>query len=428
MSYDEYDKNHVSIGPWGGQQGARWDDGVHCSVRQVMIAHGARINSIQIEYDKRGCSFRADKHGGNGGLRVDTVKLDYPNEFLVSMSGHYGRIDDGDPTCVVSLIFESNRKIYGPFGIQQGTPFSLSTIGGKIVGFHGRSSWYLDSIGIYLRPLLQRNLSNNFNGITEKKKKLSLIEKEDKPMTRTADTRRFTEGETKEKMIAPNGIERGNSDGGIVTHGPWGGTGGILFNDGIHSGVREIHLTRYGGVTSIRVCYDQMGQAIWGIKNGSSGGIRTDKIVFDYPNETLTNISGHYGPVMLMGPTVIKSLAFHTNKKSYGPFGEERGTSFSSGLRNSIIVGFHGRNGWFIDGIGVHVIEQKPLAPSDVRLREVVQTVAKDPILYGPRSRDGYRGTTQTEGVDLQHWPDDEAQPSGRGPVTMIRRTIIFQM
>lgn len=128
------------------------------------------------------------------------MKLDYPNEFLVSMSGHYGRIDDGDPTCVVSLIFESNRKIYGPFGIQQGTPFSLSTIGGKIVGFHGRSSWYLDSIGIYLRPLLQRNLSNNFNGITEKKKKLSLIEKEDKPMTRTADTRRFTEGETKEKV------------------------------------------------------------------------------------------------------------------------------------------------------------------------------------------------------------------------------------
>lgn len=80
------------------------------------------------------------------------------------------------------------------------------------------------------------------------------------------------------QMIAPSGIERGNSDGGVVTHGPWGGTGGILFDDGIHSGVREIHLTRYGGVTSIRVCYDQMGQAIWGIKNGSSGRISKDKV------------------------------------------------------------------------------------------------------------------------------------------------------
>lgn len=31
--------------------------------------------------------------------------------------------------------------------------------GGKIVGFHGRSSWYLDAIGIYLKPLLKRNSS-----------------------------------------------------------------------------------------------------------------------------------------------------------------------------------------------------------------------------------------------------------------------------
>lgn len=64
-----------------------------------------------------------------------------------------------------------------------------------------------------------------------------------------------------------------------VSHGPWGGNGGMLFDDGVYTGVREIHLTRYGGVVSIRVCYDLNGQAIWGNKNGGSGGIRLDKVM-----------------------------------------------------------------------------------------------------------------------------------------------------
>lgn len=31
--------------------------------------------------------------------------------------------------------------------------------GGKIVGFHGKSGWYLDSIGVHLLPLQQQNSS-----------------------------------------------------------------------------------------------------------------------------------------------------------------------------------------------------------------------------------------------------------------------------
>ena len=53
----------------------------------------------------------------------------------------------------------------------------------------------------------------------------------------------------------------------------------------------------------------------------------------------------------------MKSLTFHTNKRKYGPFGDEQGISFSSGSNNGVIVGFHGRKGWFIDSIGVHVLE-----------------------------------------------------------------------
>ncbi|KAH8515229.1 hypothetical protein H0E87_003907 [Populus deltoides] len=94
-----------------------------------------------------------------------------------------------------------------------------------------------------------------------------------------------------------------------------------------------------------------------GSKNGGSGGIRLDKIAFDYPSETLTHITGYYGSTILRGPTVVKSLTFYTNKKKYGPFGDEHGISFSSGSNNGVIVGFHGRKGWFIDSIGVHVLE-----------------------------------------------------------------------
>lgn len=62
---------------------------------------------------------------------------------------------------VRSLMFESNKRKYGPFGIQQGTHFLFPLSGGRVVGFHGRSSWNLDSIGFYLKPVLQRCPSNS---------------------------------------------------------------------------------------------------------------------------------------------------------------------------------------------------------------------------------------------------------------------------
>lgn len=59
---------------------------------------------------------------------------------------------------------------------------------------------------------------------------------------------------------------------------------------------------------------------------------------------------------------MVKSLTFYTNKKKYGPFGDEQGIPFSSGQKGCIVVGFHGRKSWFLDSIGVHVLvlEGKP--------------------------------------------------------------------
>ena len=73
----------------------------------------------------------------------------------------------------------------------------------------------------------------------------------------------------------------------------------------------------------------------------------------------LTHITGFYDSAIIMGPTVVRSLTFHTNKRTYGPYGDEYGTYFSTSFTNGRIVGFHGREGWYIDGIGVHVHEGK---------------------------------------------------------------------
>lgn len=63
----------------------------------------------------------------------------------------------------------------------------------------------------------------------------------------------------------------------IVSFGPWGADSGATFDDGIYTGVREIHITRSGGLVSIRVCYDQNGKVVWGDKNGGTGGLKFDK-------------------------------------------------------------------------------------------------------------------------------------------------------
>ncbi|KAJ6336223.1 hypothetical protein OIU78_012755 [Salix suchowensis] len=160
---------------------------------------------------------------------------------------------------------------------------------------------------------------------------------------------------TKWKTIAtervPSKTER------VIVYGPWGGVGGSKFDDGTYTGIRQIHLSRHVGIASIRVQYDRDGQAIWGSKHGGSGGFKSDKIIFDYPYEILTRVTGTYGPLMYMGPNVIKSLTFYTNKGKHGPFGEEQGPSFANKIDEGKIIGFHGREGFLLDAIGAHVLE-----------------------------------------------------------------------
>ncbi|KAK7276002.1 hypothetical protein RIF29_17132 [Crotalaria pallida] len=442
MSFEESAKKPESVGPWGGSGGSCWDDGVFSGVRQLVIAHGSGIDSIQIEYDKKGSSIWSQKHGGSGGHKTDKVKLDYPDEFLTSIHGYLGSLSQWGPNFIRSLSFQSNKKTYGPFGVEQGTQFSIPMTGVKIVGFHGRCGWYLDAIGVYVKSLKQPNPSKtlahspnyitnnteNFGGYSiihgsvgqnydivlalkqkdslsmplpnnvswkipdikepnnseHKEKKISAI-KEHKEK-KISDIEEHKNCEHKERKLPdikePNNFEHKEKIAhlekspskvtGAVTYKAWGGTGGYTFDDGSYTGIRQINLSRNVGIVWIRVLYDFEGETVWGCKQGGTGGFKNDKIIFDFPHEVLTHISGYYGPLMYMGPAAIRSLTFHTNKRKYGPFGDEQGTYFTTKQKEGKIIGIHGRKGLFLDAIGVHVLEGKVIVPAATPSKDII--------------------------------------------------------
>ncbi|KAK3162103.1 hypothetical protein QOZ80_1BG0085430 [Eleusine coracana subsp. coracana] len=439
-------KNTTMAGPWGGLGGDPWDDGVNSAVRQIIITHGAAVDSIKIEYDMKGSSIWSKKHGtGSGNSKTDQVKLDYPKEVLTSISGCYGAV--GTSVVIRSLTFESNCSKYGPFGTEQGTFFSFPASSGRIVGFHGRSGSSLHSIGCHLNkdkntnlsgaPSALRSITSSYDGNGHRYADSSagydmVLAVRDRGDKYTALTTTLP----KEQNLNPSrdgivcnrmvSIPSFISDNGSMTistperFGPWGGTSGTIFDDGIFTGVRQINLTRGLGISSMKVLYDRNGQAIWGDKRGVSGGARPEKVIFDFPSEILTHITGYFGSTMIMGPTVVKSITFHTTKKIHGPFGDEHGTFFSSCLTEGRIVGFHGRAGWYIDSIGVHFLEGKVLPQrSDVALADaspsaqsdalalarreigdqVTYGVVKEPVPVGPGPWGGEGGKPWDDGV-----------------------------
>ncbi|CAB4268405.1 unnamed protein product [Prunus armeniaca] len=154
----------------GGDGGRAWDDGVFSGIRQIHLTRAAEgICSVQIEYDRNGQFIWSAKHGGNGGTAPHRIKLEYPHEVLTCISGYYGCISKNErPQIIKSLTFYTSRGKYGPFGEEVGTFFTSTTTEGKVVGLHGRSSLYLDAIGVHMQHWL---------GSGQKTSKISLFKK-----------------------------------------------------------------------------------------------------------------------------------------------------------------------------------------------------------------------------------------------------------
>ncbi|KAL6186049.1 hypothetical protein ACLB2K_042171 [Fragaria x ananassa] len=118
------------------------------------------IRYIHIEYDDNVKSYWSQKHGYSSSLsldKIESIKLDYPEEYLTSVHGYY-KSTWYLPTYISSLTFTSNRKVYGPFGDYENEGrkyFTTQVSGSKIVGFHGRSDEWFDlrALGAYVTPL-----------------------------------------------------------------------------------------------------------------------------------------------------------------------------------------------------------------------------------------------------------------------------------
>ncbi|KAK4776610.1 hypothetical protein SAY86_005298 [Trapa natans] len=90
-------------------------------------------------------------------------------------------------------------------------------------------------------------------------------------------------------------------------------------------------------IHSISCTYDDNGDAVEGSKHGGGGPVKKD--ILD-----------------IWGITCIRSLTFKTNKKrTFGPFGSERGTPFFIESSTCKIVGLFGSNSIYLHSIRSHM-------------------------------------------------------------------------
>ncbi|CAA7043633.1 unnamed protein product [Microthlaspi erraticum] len=166
---------------------------------------------------------------------------------------------------------------------KNGTKFSLSVDGKKIIGFHGSPKTNLNSLGAY-----------------------------------------FT-------WIAPTRLEA------------QGGKGGEEWNDGSdHEGVTKIYVR--GGcdiIQYVKFDYLKDGQQIFGSAHGAPGrdGYTQTFEINHLNKEYLVSVEGYYDDDK---PGVIHGLEFEANIKTSGLIGYAKGNKFRLAVNGKKIIGFHG--------------------------------------------------------------------------------------
>ncbi|KAK1427342.1 hypothetical protein QVD17_16025 [Tagetes erecta] len=336
----------ITEGPWGGSQGKQWVYRPEHIISKISVNYGKLVNSINFQtICCKGDQAQGSSFGGSGGDQTDTISLQHPNEYLVSLSGTFGSYDGSYSAVDVikSICFKTNIKCYGPYGgdNRSGTAFSLAGKGGVIVGFHGRiykrytSNYnssvtvykYLAAIGVYVMPkLLALGPNSTYAG--------KLI---------------------REPSSSLSGVEMPREVG------PWGAGGGKPWDDGVFASVKQVyvHVGELNMISALQFEYLKKDgkSAISHIHGGTYGVKKIQVVNLDGEEEFLMGVSGFFGPVEgHNGLKALASVSFHTNKRIHGPYGEEKGAGYYSSTTSSgKIVGFHGMNNGFVSAIGVHM-------------------------------------------------------------------------
>jgi hypothetical protein len=141
----------TKVGPLGGDGGVDQDiTDTPGRLESITVQSGVVIDAIAFSYaDQAGQKRSAGPWGGSGRCS-NTIQL-APSEFVTGISGTVGLYRSCN--VIASLTFVTNVKTYGPFGLGDGTPFTVPVEDNHgVVGFFGRSSRYLDAIGAYVQP------------------------------------------------------------------------------------------------------------------------------------------------------------------------------------------------------------------------------------------------------------------------------------
>ncbi|KAJ9536368.1 hypothetical protein OSB04_un000460 [Centaurea solstitialis] len=286
----------ITYGPWGGSKGRNWIYKPNGFIRKITIVHSSSSYIYGIKFYSGGSSTGETESSLFGDYTKDRYRtyeicIDYPNEYLTSLSG---TVERGGGS-LGSLCFGTNQNQYGPFGSNHGTPFSYKGVEGvMIAGFHGRSGdYYLEAIGIYVMPI---SFALGLNSTSA-----------DNSMHQLCS-----------RMTIPR------------EPGPWGASGGNPWDDGVFSTVKQV---RVHVVESLNVIYaiqfeyvQRDAKSVLSPIHGGTNGDKTELVDLDGTDEYLIGISGFYGPVKgYNGLEAITSITFHTNKRQHGPYGEESG-------------------------------------------------------------------------------------------------------
>ncbi|KAJ3700951.1 hypothetical protein LUZ61_004656 [Rhynchospora tenuis] len=138
------------IGPCGSGSGVTEKDMDITGVTRIVkisIRHGASIDAMFASYERNGKVESTNRWGGEGG-RLTEINLQ-TNEFITNVRGHIAPW--ANTLQVRSLTVVTNLNTYGPYGTQEGVPFQLPAIGGRVIGFFARAGSMVEAIGVYVK-------------------------------------------------------------------------------------------------------------------------------------------------------------------------------------------------------------------------------------------------------------------------------------
>ncbi|CAO2146672.1 unnamed protein product, partial [Urochloa humidicola] len=217
----------AKFGPWGGDGGKprdiKFGPWAPYRLDSITISSGTIIDSIEFSYsDHDGLCHIIGPWGGCEG-KNKIIQL-HPAEFLTGISGTIGPFKSL-LNVITSLTFVTNARSYGPFGKGHGTPFHTQMQNnGMIVGFFGRSSQYLNAIGVYTNQEagVARIGPSSGNGVVGPWGGDGGSQRDIKVLPYRLDRVTIRSG----TIIDAIEFSYTDNDGQYHTAGPWGGQGG----------------------------------------------------------------------------------------------------------------------------------------------------------------------------------------------------------